>query len=127
MSDANAAEASTSKLIADLWVRHRPLILERLALLDAAAAASQAGTLNEEQRKEGESTAHKLAGSVGMFGFHQGTVFARELEVEFTSATPDAQRLHTLTAGLRSTLFPPAEGGIGVEGIESTMIRNDEF
>jgi len=106
MSNANSAEATTSKLIAELWVRNRPLILERLALLDQAAAAMEAGTLTSEQRKEAESTAHKLAGPVGMFGFHQGTALARDLEAEYIAETQDAQRLLTLTASLRSTLFP---------------------
>ena len=99
---------STTQLIAALWKRNQPLILERLDQLDAAAAAAHAGSLSEPQRMEAESTAHKLSGSLGMFGFSQGTDFARELETELRTQSPQPQRLTELSIALRATLFPPA-------------------
>ena len=89
-------------MIAALWQRNQPQVLERLALLDQAASDALTPLLQQEA----VATAHKLAGSLGMFGFHEGTRLARELEQLFESAQPDPARLATLTTELRRTLFP---------------------
>ena len=103
---SETANASTSQLIAALWERNQPLILERLAQLDAVAAAAHAGSLTEPQRAEAESTAHKLSGSLGMFGFSQGTDVARELETILHTGPPNPARLTELATSLRAILFP---------------------
>jgi HPt (histidine-containing phosphotransfer) domain-containing protein len=89
-------------------VKIRPLVEERLATLDKAATAASVGTLAEDLRKEAESSAHKLAGSLGMYGYDEGTRVARELEVLLGKATPDAVKLNALIAELRATVFPAA-------------------
>ena len=104
MSDSPADQ--TKKLIAELWERNQPLILERLDLLDAAAAAAQSGSLPEEQRAEAESVAHKLSGSLGMFGYQGGTSIAQVLEAELQSQSPDGSKLSALARELRDSLFP---------------------
>jgi HPt (histidine-containing phosphotransfer) domain-containing protein len=106
---AENAQTRTKSLIADLWRKNQPQILDRIALLEAAAAAAQSGTLSEAERTEAESMAHKLAGSLGMFGYPTGTTLARALEDEFGLDSPDPAVLSTLTRNLRTTLFPPAE------------------
>jgi HPt (histidine-containing phosphotransfer) domain-containing protein len=102
------AEDKTAALLATLWVKIRPLVEERLATLDKAAAAASAGTLAEDLRKEAASSAHKLAGSLGMYGYDEGTRVARELEVLLGGAKPDAARLSALIAELRAAVFPAA-------------------
>ncbi len=86
--------------IAALWQRNRPLLLERLALLDRAAA----GPLTPGLRGEAIGIAHKLAGSLGMFGFHEGTEIAREIEAHLESPTPNATALISLTHQLRNSV-----------------------
>jgi HPt (histidine-containing phosphotransfer) domain-containing protein len=103
------AQTRTTRLIAELWYKHRPQIAERLALLEAAAAAAQSGTLTELQRTEAESMSHKLAGSLGMFGYAGGTTLARSLEDEFGRERPDPDVLSRLVTELRTLLFPPAD------------------
>ncbi len=105
---AESAELSTQKLLAELWKKNQSLILERLAQLDASADASASGCLPEELRAAAESTAHKLSGTLGMFGYQEGTNIAREMEQELQSAEPDASRLATLSRSLREVLFPGA-------------------
>jgi len=104
---SEATQSATQKLIDSLWQRNQPQVLERLALLDLAASEP----LTPELRQNAIATAHKLAGSLGMFGFHEGTRIARELEQHLETAAPDEARLRALTAELRQTLFPtnPAE------------------
>jgi len=99
------AADKTANLLAALWVRIRPLVEERLATLDQAAADASAGTLGEGLRAEAASSAHKLAGSLGMYGYDEGTRIARELEVLLGGAQPDAARLGGLIAELRGALF----------------------
>ena len=60
--------------------------------------------------RSGESAgldiAHKLAGSLGMYGYDEGTRVARELELLLEGAAPDAERLRELAARLRRAVFP---------------------
>jgi DNA-binding response OmpR family regulator len=73
-----ADQARTAAL--EAWDRFKEPILERLAVLDRAVVALQAGDLPEPLRWEAEQVAHKLAGSLGMFGFPAGSQLGREIE-----------------------------------------------
>ncbi len=88
--------------ISALWQRNQPQMLARLALLDRAAA----GTLTPALRAEAIAIAHNLSGSLGMFGFHEGTRLARELELHLESPQPYAEVLAELSRQLRLSLFP---------------------
>ncbi len=102
----NSVQDRTARLIADLWLKSQPQVRQRVAVLEAAAAAAQIAPLSNEQRAEAESIAHKLAGSLGMFGFPAGTEAARAYEVELHAPAPDPAKLTELAATLRATLFP---------------------
>jgi HPt (histidine-containing phosphotransfer) domain-containing protein len=101
MSDS---EDKTKALLAALWLKNRPIVEERLAALDEAAAV--VGTLSEDQRKEAQGTAHKLAGALGMYGYDEGTRVARLLEQLLDSARPEPVRFRGLIAELRAAIFP---------------------
>jgi HPt (histidine-containing phosphotransfer) domain-containing protein len=100
------AEDKTAKLLAALWVRNRPLVEERLTTLDRAAVDAAAGTLSDDVRVYAAGCAHKLAGSLGMYGFDEGTRVARELEVLLGGAAPDAAKLSGLITELRGAILP---------------------
>lgn len=86
-----------------------PLTSSRLDLFDAAALAARDGTLTEDVRGSAASTAHKMAGSLGMFGYQRGTDIARQLEQLLESGTaPDGNRLTSLAEQLRAELRVPA-------------------
>jgi HPt (histidine-containing phosphotransfer) domain-containing protein len=102
----SGAEDKTAALLAKLWVKIRPIVEERLATLDKAAAAASAGALGGDLRAEAAGNAHKLAGSLGMYGYNEGTRVARELELLLEGAKPDAVRLRALVAELRKVVFP---------------------
>ena len=97
---------TTDLLLAKMWLRVRPLVEERLVTLDQAAAAASSEALDPELQKEAASSAHKLAGSLGMYGYDEGTRVAREIEVLLGGETPDAARLKGLIADLRVALLP---------------------
>jgi HPt (histidine-containing phosphotransfer) domain-containing protein len=106
MNDMTEAEDKTASLLAALWQRNRPMVEERLATLDQAIAAASAGTLTVELREAAADTAHKLAGSLGMYGYDRGTHLAREIEILLDYQTPDHTRLSVLAVELRQTILP---------------------
>jgi HPt (histidine-containing phosphotransfer) domain-containing protein len=96
----------TSSLVDALWQRKRPLMLQRLTVLDRAAEAAQNGGLGVALCEEAAGEAHKLAGSLGTFGFPRGTEIARELELGLEGGTIRPEHMKELTRQLRETLFP---------------------
>ncbi|MEO6910075.1 MAG: Hpt domain-containing protein, partial [Edaphobacter sp.] len=87
------------------WERNLPTLYERLDLLDRAALAAASGTLAEATRTEALDIAHKLAGSLGMFGHHRGTEIARDIEQILKAPTPESlANLAAFTTDLRRAL-----------------------
>src|ERR1700753_1813279 len=99
----NAAQTeSTRKMLAGLWQRNLPVVRERVDEMQRAAIAAATGNLTPEVRAAAGSTAHKLAGSLGMFGFQHGTEIARTLEQMLeTPGEVDASKLEDLARELR--------------------------
>jgi HPt (histidine-containing phosphotransfer) domain-containing protein len=104
MNETATPANRTVALLAAHWLRVRPLVEDRLATLDRAAAAAAANTLDHAQREAAADIAHKLAGSLGMYGYDQGTLIARQIELLLDFPTPDPAALHTLTTELRQAL-----------------------
>ena len=92
-------------ILAQLWRKNLPTIRERLDLMDRFGAAAALGTLDEPMRIEALAIAHKLAGSLGMYGYPQGTEVASKMERILKSPTPETlATLHTLATDLRKSL-----------------------
>ncbi|MGA7109224.1 MAG: Hpt domain-containing protein [Terracidiphilus sp.] len=91
-----------------LWAQFLPQIEERVATLEMAAAAAAEGSLTSDLREQAHAAAHKLAGTLGTFGLHDGTELAREAEalyaVDFPASASASARLVQLAAQLRATL-----------------------
>ena len=104
----NAADGQdkTAALLAKLWVKIQPIVEERLVVLDQASAAAGLGALPDELRVQARNNAHKLAGSLGMYGFDEGTRVARELEQMLDAGASDPARLSALVAELRASVVP---------------------
>src|ERR1700685_1321301 len=100
-----ATDETISRALEQMWTRHRPQILERVAVLEAAASAVAAKTLTEAEREAAQAAAHKLAGTLGMFNLARGTDLARELDLAYSSesalAAASGKHLATLAAELR--------------------------
>ena len=93
---------------ARVWAQFHDVIFERLAAVETAASALRRATLTPEVRQKAVLEAHRLAGSLGMFGLAEGTQVAREIEHllgEQGVLTPEApHRLIELSAALRQML-----------------------
>jgi HPt (histidine-containing phosphotransfer) domain-containing protein len=92
------AERQARLAVAEVWARFRPTIMERLGVLTQAVAALEERRLSDSLRLRAEAEAHKLAGSLGSFGFAEGTSLARAIEMHFR---PDAPMTTTDVADLR--------------------------
>lgn len=104
-ADLAAKQAAIRAKLASLWKDSIPVIEQRLALLDDAIAAARSGTLTAEQNSDAAGEAHKLAGSLGMFGYTEAGSLAREIEVLFEgSPAPDGAALEALAERLRGAL-----------------------
>lgn len=66
--------------MAALWERFRGTTVERVDTLDAAIEVLRSTPDAAEPRIAGSSAAHKLAGSLGTFGFPEASRLARECE-----------------------------------------------
>lgn len=93
------------ELISALWERSAPLLTDRLHGLDVACEAAVVGRLSPMMRRGAADTAHKLAGSLGMFGYPRGTELAREIEQLLENdGVVDAVTLRELVVELRASL-----------------------
>ncbi len=102
------ANATIVRALDTMWTRHRSQILERVAVLEAAASAVTANKLSTSDREAAHSAAHKLAGTLGMFNLARGTDLARELELEYShqAAPPPTSgpRFASMAAELRTMI-----------------------
>ncbi|RUR75985.1 response regulator [Chlorogloeopsis fritschii PCC 9212] len=60
----------------------------RITVLEQASNALKEGTLNSGLQQNAEQEAHKLAGSLGSFGFARGSLLAEKIESILQSQTP---------------------------------------
>lgn len=68
-----------------LWKEHRAEFVERVERIEAARASLESGlALSFAERAEAASSAHKLAGVLGVFGLKEGTEAARNIETLLT-------------------------------------------
>jgi len=83
----------TSSAVAEAWDRFKQPILDRLSTLEQVVVAIKAGTMSEELREKAQKEAHKLVGSLGMFGLERSSNLARVFEnwLEAVGAPIDSQ------------------------------------
>jgi diguanylate cyclase (GGDEF)-like protein len=111
-----AASPALADAVAGVWEKFRDAVLARVDAVEGAAIAVLEGTLDADTRRHAEREAHKLAGSVGTFGFAEASRIAREAEGLLQGNTPlgqaEALRLTDAAVALRRELSkPPALSG----------------
>lgn len=66
--------------VGEIWQKFQGRVLEQVDVLLRAADAVNNNTLNSELRASAKKEAHTLAGSLGTFGFADGSKIARKIE-----------------------------------------------
>jgi HPt (histidine-containing phosphotransfer) domain-containing protein len=101
-------DARVSEALEEMWTRFRPQILDRVTLLEAAAAAVIARNLARSECEAAHAAAHKLAGTLGMFNLEHCTKLAHELQLAYSPDSPPAttsgQHLASLALQLRTMI-----------------------
>ena len=109
------ARADLATLTATVWERTRGETMRRIAAVEEAVAALLGGDLAPEVGARAHGEAHKLAGSLGMLGFPEGSRLARELEQALGAGAgltrDDGPRLAATTLLLRHELVERAANG----------------
>ena len=97
---------TTQAGIQAIWQKQLPQTRERLHLLARAAEElSTTRTIDPALRAEALDVAHKLAGSLGMFGYTEATEHARLIEETLEHAgLPQPERLQQHVADLQRSL-----------------------
>ncbi|NJR61203.1 MAG: response regulator [Cyanobacteria bacterium CRU_2_1] len=95
----------TRSALRDVWGKYESYNHHRLQVIEQAIAALRENNLTGELRTQAQASAHKLAGTLGVFDLPEGSRLALELEQYFKSGhIPNAQglqHLSSLVAGLK--------------------------
>ncbi|MBO0352156.1 response regulator [Phormidium pseudopriestleyi FRX01] len=100
--------------IAQILEKYRPRLNQQIALLRQTYNALADGELTDELQERAIQEAHKLAGSLGPFGYLEGSNLARKIEYLLMLPTPlgasETRQLEQLTRALSEELTkPPTE------------------
>ena len=107
----DSAVQKARQAVAELWPRFQPILMEHLRVLAQATAALEEQSLSDSLRQKAEQAAHDLVGSLGMFGFLEGSRLARAVEIHFRPHAPlstEAADLRRKVAALQRELEKPA-------------------
>ena len=83
VSDTSPQKRSAT--VAQIWSKFKDLAFQRLSDLENYALASVESRSTREIYDRAKNSAHKLAGSLGCFGFPQGSKIARQIEQRLNS------------------------------------------
>lgn len=81
--EESTVESETVAGITDIWEQVKQDTNGRVDVLEQAVALLLKNKLSDEWRQQAEWAAHKLAGSLGMFGADEGSRLAQEIETIF--------------------------------------------
>jgi diguanylate cyclase (GGDEF)-like protein len=102
---------------------HRGTLDQRVATVEEAVTGLVSGRLDEDLRARAERDAHKLVGSLGMFGLPRGSELAAELEQSLGAvggpSEAEMPRLAELVLDLQNQLLSLAEPSTGDEPPEN--------
>ncbi len=104
MTTTPVEDAVLGSALAMLWQRHRQTNLDRISLLEETAADVLRGVVDDDATAAGASAAHKLAGSLGTFGFDAGSRAALEAETLLREPVIDGRLLAEAVTALRASV-----------------------
>jgi HPt (histidine-containing phosphotransfer) domain-containing protein len=88
-----------------VWLNSRSEALGRLATLERFTEDLRSGTPDQHSWESALSAAHRLSGSLGMFGFNEASSCAAKIEVLLSDGpTPDVATMVGLVERLRMLL-----------------------
>jgi HPt (histidine-containing phosphotransfer) domain-containing protein len=111
----STAAQDPARVLADAWRRYAAAAASRVEVLEEAAAALSDGRLAEELRDRAGAEAHRLAGSLGIFGVPAGSLLALECEQTLRAEGPLGPAEGALLASLARSIRRELAAGTGPE------------
>ena len=102
IQEQDSQEIENSQQIARVWSKFREVTFQRLAILENLATALQENKFSQELLTGVKSSAHKLAGSLGSFGFPQGSKIAKQIENLLENNLVDGADIKQVTELIKS-------------------------
>jgi chemotaxis protein histidine kinase CheA len=88
-----------------VWLNSRPEALGRVATIERFVENLRSGTPDQDSRERALAAAHRLSGSLGMFGFNDASSCAAKIEALLGDGpTPDGEMMVNLVERLRMLL-----------------------
>jgi DNA-binding response OmpR family regulator len=117
--------------VSKLREKFQSTFIAQVEVVEQAAQALSEGRLTIELQRKAQQEAHRLAGSMGIFGFAKGSELARQIEqlldteetIEFTAALQIAQRLGLLQQELSKPPSMPAPAPVLASNSTSSTPR----
>lgn len=105
------SQEQTIAAVAGVWHRFKDRVAEQINVLEQAAEAVSKDALSPELLDLAQKEAHTLAGSLGSFGFAQGSRRAKEIENLLSDRVlePTVIALRDLVLALRQEIEPDRE------------------
>lgn len=103
----SATQQQTQAAVNRLWEQFKGPIKNRVNVIEDAIVALEKGRLSDELLKDAGHAAHKLSGSLGTYGFPEGSRLAQKLEHVFFSGSvsqDQVPQLFELVRALRAEL-----------------------
>lgn len=103
--------------VAEIWQRTKSMSMQRIRVLEQVAEALKTNRLDRRMQQQGVENAHKLAGSLGTFGYEEGSNLAHQLEnlLQSSPGTPTsaeqkylASQVEPLLSALQAELGKPS-------------------
>jgi DNA-binding response OmpR family regulator len=105
LKPAPTRETEVFDAIAQIWQQFQPKLQEYFAVFDQALTHP-----SSEVQKQARALAHQLIGSLGTFGFAEGSTIARQLEQAFQAETLDPNLISERIEALKAVLKNKPEG-----------------
>ncbi|HEY9638935.1 MAG TPA: response regulator [Coleofasciculaceae cyanobacterium] len=113
-----------------VWGRAKESFNRRVAVVERAVTLLLQDQLSEDLRQQAEQEAHKLAGSLGMYGSDEGSRLAQAIEPLFAPGSEldqqQIQRLTQLVVGLRRELQSLDDGASAPPAPQPVTVPTDE-
>jgi len=104
MTATEVSDVALGSKLALLWQRHRQTSLDRISLIEATTANILRSVTDGDATSEAADAAHKLAGSLGIFGFDDGSRAALEAEHLLRQPEIDVRLLAETVVALRASV-----------------------
>jgi DNA-binding response OmpR family regulator/HPt (histidine-containing phosphotransfer) domain-containing protein len=121
------------EFLSETWIATQPQCLAQTEVLSLAVQALQADTFTPQRQFEAHHIAHKLVGTLGLFGLTQGESIARRLEAMLSTAQPisseSAAILNPLVTALQQEIESTVtltKNACDLEQVRSILLIDDD-